>query len=320
MPPRFPVRLFVGLALALPVSGQTAAPAGSPASAAPTEKTGIKHVPSPTTLFTRIRGVFDVELPRLDPPGTFSLHVNPRFGDLLHRTYLRVPVGVTWAVDDRLGFNVEASAYGTHGLKGGETNHVYGIGQLHGGAKYLFPHWPRAGYKTSLGFNLDYPIGSPPADLTDGRNHYIPYAVVERRLPDHPKLTLFGGLSADFVTDSSVRGRVGANSPRSDSLSLTAGGIYDLGQVKWTLESTYTTTALIGHDARNIFTVRPSLLWFVPRQITLNSKTQWIVGLGARATWGPDGFEFSTGTRVRAEITFRQVWGKIRGAFEAQDR
>lgn len=286
----------------------------------PDEKPEIKQVPAPATLFTRIRGIFDVELPRLDPPGTFSLHVNPRFGDLLHRHYLRVPVGVTWAVDDRLGFNVEASTYGTHGLKGGAADHIYGIGQLHGGVKYLFPNWPRADYKTSVGFNADYPVGSPPADLTDGRNHYIPYTVIEHRLPDHPKVTLFGGLSADFVTDSFVHGSVGANTPLSDSLSLTTGGIYDLGQVKWTLESTYTTTALIGRDAQNIFTVRPSLLWFVPKKITFHSKTQWIVGLGARATWGPDGFEFSTGTRVRAEITFQQVLGKIRGAFEARQR
>lgn len=316
MPHRLPVICLIALILTPAVSAQTAAP-GSPATPA-AEETGIKHVPSPTTLFTRIRGVFDVELPRLDPPGTFSLHVNPRFGDLLHRRYLRVPIGVTWAVNDRLGFNFEASTYGTHGLKGGEADHVYGVGQLHGGVKYLFPAWPRADYKTSIGLNVDHPVGSPPADLTDGRNHYIPYAVMEHRLAEHPKVTLFGGLSADFVEASFVRGSVGANSPRSDSLSVTTGGIYDLGQVKWTLESTYTTTALIGRDAQSIFTVRPSLLWFVPRKITLNSKTQWIVGLGARATWGPDGFEFSTGTRVRAEITFRQVLGKIRGAFEAR--
>jgi hypothetical protein len=35
-----------------------------------------------------------------------------------------------------------------------------------------------------------------------------------------------------------------------------------------------------------------------------------------RSTWGPDGYEFSTGTRVRAEITFGQALQKIRGTFE----
>lgn len=62
----------------------------------------------------------------------------------------------------------------------------------------------------------------------------------------------------------------------------------------------------------HFFSIRPSVLWWVPRRFTLNSKTQWIVGFGARSTWGPDGYEFSTGSRVRAEITFRQALQKVR--------
>jgi len=36
------------------------------------------------------------------------------------------------------------------------------------------------------------------------------------------------------------------------------------------------------------------------------------VGLGLRSTWGPDGYDFGVSTRVRAEITFRQVVARIR--------
>jgi hypothetical protein len=42
------------------------------------------------------------------------------------------------------------------------------------------------------------------------------------------------------------------------------------------------------------------------------SKTQWILVLGARVSFGPDGTEISTSSRVRAEITFRQVMEKFR--------
>lgn len=270
--------------------------------------------PTSPGLLNRISGLFDIDLPHLDPPGTFRLTFNPRFGDLLHRDYIRLPTGVRWAVNDQLGFNVEAEAYATHGLGGGTGN--YGFSMIRTGGKYLLPRCPAELYQTSIGLDATLPVGSPPRDLTDGHNHYSPSLVVERHDPKFPRWTQFAGASLDFVTPSHVEGGFGLNTPHDDSLSLTGGAIYNLGQIKWTLQGTYTTTALVsGGDEVNIFTVRPSVLWFVPRRYTFNSKTQWIVGLGLRSTWGPDGFEFSTGTRVRAEITFGQAWDKLRGSF-----
>lgn len=267
-------------------------------------------------LLDRIRGLFDIDLPHLDPPGTFRVTFNPRFGDLLHRDYIRLPTGVKWAVNDQLGFNVEAEAYATHGLSSGSTGN-YGFGMVRLGGKYLLPRCPAEFYQTSLGIDTALPVGSPPEDLTDGHNHYSPSLVVERHNPEFPRWTQFAGFSLDFVTPSHVHGGFGINTPHDDSLSLTGGAVYNLGQIKWTVQGTYTTTALIsGGDTVHIFTVRPSVLWFVPRRFTFNSKTQWIVGLGARSTWGPDGYEFSTGTRVRAEITFGQALQKLRGAFD----
>lgn len=265
-------------------------------------------------LFNRIRGLFDIDLPHLDPPGTFNVTFNPRFGDLIHRDYIRLPTGVRWAVNDRLGFNVEAEAYATHGL--GSKTSTNGIGVVRLGGKYLLRHCPAADWETSLGLNLDLPVGSPPRDLTDGHNHYSPFIVMQHHDDEHLRWTEFVGLSLDFVTPSHVHGGFGRNTPHDDSVSLTTGAIYNMGQVKYTVQGTYTTTALIsGGDEVNIFTIRPSVLWFVPRRYTLNSKTQWIIGVGARSTWGPDGYEFSTGTRVRAEITFGQALDKIRGSF-----
>lgn len=266
-------------------------------------------------LFTRIRGLFDIDLPQLDPPGTFKVSFNPRFGDLLHRDYIRLPTGVRWAVNDQLGFNVEAEAYATHGLGGGTSN--YGVGMVRLGGKYLLRQWPRADYETSVGLNMDLPVGSPPADLTDGHNHYSPFIVLQHHDPEYPRWTEFVGFSADFVTPSHVKGGFGLNTPHDDSLSLTSGAIYNLGQIKWTLQGTYTTTAIITRGSEHFFTIRPSALWFVPRRFTLNSKTQWIIGVGVRSTWGPDGYEFSTGTRVRAEITFGQALEKLRGSFNS---
>ena len=121
-----------------------------------------------------------------------------------------------------------------------------------------------------------------------------------------------GGPAFDLVTDSHVNGQIGTNTPADDSFTFTAGATYDLGQIKWTFQTAYTTSAPWAKESVNIYNVRPSVLWYVPRRYTFNSRTQWIVGFGVRGTWGPDGFEISQSSRVRAEITFRQVMDKLR--------
>lgn len=275
--------------------------------------------PEPNRLFGwRFGGLFDLDLPRFDPPGTFRVQFNPRVSDLVRRSYLRVPTGVRWTVNDRVELYGEAEAFLTHGLDD-DTSAGYGIGELRFGARRLFADWPRPGFATSTGVNVELPVGDPPLDLTDGRNHVGPYILTERRFERHPKWTVFGGVSADLVSTSSVPLNLGRSATKDDSVALNAGATYDLGEIKWTLQATYATTAIVGVD-EHFLTVRPSVLWWVPRRYTLNSETQWIVGLGFRAMWGPDGREFSTSSRVRAELTFgqavqrvRDTWGKATG-------
>ncbi len=262
-------------------------------------------------MFSRIRGLFDIDLPEIDPPGTFKLKLHPHFGDFLHKRYLRIDSGVEWAVNKNLQFNVEADAFGTHGLRRGAA--TYGIGQVHLGTKYLFKEFLRPDFETSIGFNADLPTGHPPLDFTDGHNHYSPYFITQHHTAINPHLTTFAGLSLDLITPSHVNGGFGTNQPHNDSFSVNTGVVYDLGQFKWTLATTYTTTALIGGKAEHFFTIRPSVLWFVPKRYTFNGKTQWIFGFGARSTWGPDGYEFSTGSRIRAELTFGQFMNRMHG-------
>jgi hypothetical protein len=160
--------------------------------------------------------------------------------------------------------------------------------------------------------NVEVPVGSPPVDLTDGFNHVAPGFLIQHLSHHHPKLTTFAGAGLDIVSDSEIAGTPVRNQPLDDSMNFTAGVIYDLGQVKWTLSATYATTAALGDHPEDFFYVRPSLLWYVPKKYTFNYQTQWILGLGLRASWGPDGTELSFSNKVRAEITFRQVMEKIR--------
>ena len=287
--------LLLGLAAA---QGQTA-PAGSPPPAQ-----------EPRPFLSGIRGLFDFDLPSIDPPGTVKLILHPHFGDLIRKDYMRVEGGFRWAINDHFEIRPEASIYFTHGLGGG--NDGYGVGELRLAGKYILRAWPDPDLETSLNLNVEVPVGDPPVDLTDGFNHIAPGFLVQHHASRYPKLTTFAGAGLDLITVSSIAGTPARNQPLDDSMNFTAGAIYDLGQFKWTLTATYATTAGLGRTTEHFYYLRPNLLWFVPRKYTFNSKTQWILGMGIRASYGPDGTQISFYNRVRAEITFRQVLAKFR--------
>ncbi|RXK56646.1 hypothetical protein ESB00_12480 [Oleiharenicola lentus] len=266
--------------------------------------------PGDTSFLTKVRGLFDFDLPDIDPPGTIKLTLHPHLGDLIRRDYMRVDTGFRWALKENFEINPEAAVYFTHGFGGG--NDGYGIGELRLGSKYILRGWPDPDMETSVFVNVEVPVGSPPVNLTDGLNHFAPGFLVQHHSTRNRKLTTFAGAGLDLVSVSDIAGTPVRNQPLDDSMNFTAGAIYDLGQVKWTFSATYATTAVLGDVTEHFLYLRPSMLWYVPRKYTFNSKTQWLLGLGLRASWGPDGDELSFNTRVRAEVTFRQVVENIR--------
>jgi len=269
-------------------------------------------LPLPNIL-SGLGGLFGIELPRLEPPGTYKLIFHPHFGDFFHRSYIRTDVGLSWSLNDHFGIDAEADTYATHGLHSG-NNYGYGLGQVLSGVKYVFKEWPKPEFQTSIGFTTALPVDHPPVDMTDGLRHYTPNVAIQYRPPTHPRWTVFAASSVDFVNTTEVKGYTALNTPRDNSLSFTGGAIYDMGQLKWTLQGTYTTTALIGERTQNFYSVVPSVLWYVPMRYANFTKTQWIVSLGVNSTWGPDGFYVTTSSRVRAEITFKQVMQKLHDA------
>jgi hypothetical protein len=298
------VRPFLHLALAVLLA--------TAARAAPDSVSENTRTPTaPPPILSRIGGLFTGDLPHLDPPGTMKVIVHPHFGDLVRRDYMRVETGLRWALNENFDITGEAAVYFTHGFRGSSAG--YGIGKLLLGSNYDIEEWPRPRSITSFGLDIEAPVGrQPPIDMTDGHYHFAPHFIVQQESRRNPRLTVFGGMGLDLLTKSSVIGTFGVNRPHDDSVSITGGGIYDLGQFKWTFTGTYATTAGIGDRTDHFYYLQPGLLWYVPRKFTFNSKTQWIVGLKGRASWGPDGTDIGVSTRVRAEITFRQVMEKLR--------
>ncbi len=287
------------------LSAQGPAPAGKAA-----QSQGAPEAIEARPFFSRVQGLFEVDLPQLDPPGTVRLIFRPRLADFVKRDYLRIATGMRWAVNEDIEVSLAGECFATHGLGGGSVG--YGVGEAQFGVRRILRQWPTPDYESSFGMDVQMPVGHPPFDLTDGHNHYTPSFVIQHHWASNPKVTTFGSAAWDVVTPSSVPGGFGRNQPRDDSVRFVTGIVYDLGQLKWTLETSYANTWVSGDDD-HFFTVRPSVLWFVPKKYTFNTKTQWIVGLGVRSTWGLDGHELSTSSRVRAEVTFRQMMDRMRG-------
>src|SRR4051812_18917320 len=61
--------------------------------------------------FSRVRGLFDVDLPRTVEKFHAKVIVHPHFGDFLHRGYVRVPVGVRLGLSDRTEISTEVESY-----------------------------------------------------------------------------------------------------------------------------------------------------------------------------------------------------------------
>lgn len=256
--------------------------------------------------FSRVRGLFDVDLPKTIEKFKTKLIVHPHFGDLLHRGYLRVPVGVRIGLNDRTEVNAEAESYFTHGLR---QPHVgYGLDRLSVGMKYQWNKWLKDYADTSTGFNFTAPVGRPPLDLTDGFEHFTPYVTFSKPLPRFPRLTPFVSFSTDLMWKSSVPGSFRKNEPHSDTLGTSAGFLYDRAPFKYTLVCGYQTTALIGRDNQHFFSVNPSVLWDLPPWLKLHSRSQWIFGVGVKANFGPDGTDFGTSAKLRGEFKFSRLW------------
>jgi len=79
---RLPLLLLLTLT-GLTARAQTVPAAGNPP---PQEE--------PTPFLSGVRGLFDFDLPSIDPPGTMKLILHPHFGDLVRKDYMRVEGGV----------------------------------------------------------------------------------------------------------------------------------------------------------------------------------------------------------------------------------
>ena len=256
----------------------------------------------------RIRGIFNSSLPGTEQKHGLRLLFHPHLGDLSRRDFLRIPLGLRYGLTQNWEVTGEAETYISHGLGDVPLGEKFGFSQVHLGTKYHIGGRLFDGWDVAVGADFTSPVGSPPREITDGLEHVAPFFTAARRWRDSPDIRVFWGMGADLVDRSSIPGKLSKNQLGDDSISLTGGTVWRRGPLNYTLEATYATTRSFGGHPEDVFTLRPAVLWEVPVGYTARFGGRWVVGLGLRATNGPDGTDFGASGKVRVNFDFKRWW------------
>lgn len=258
----------------------------------------------------QIRGVFNSVLPKTERKNALRLIVHPHLGDLTKRDHIRTALGFRYGITKQWEATLEADAYFTHGLRHGGFFEDSGFSTLHLGTKYQLGDPLDLGWDTSIGLNWQQPMGSPPLDVTDGLRHTAPFITASHNLESAPGWRVFAGFGWDAVTQTTTRGSLDKNELGDDSVNLSGGVLWERGPVTYALEATYATTRFTTDVNRDVYALRPSVVWVLPARYTFGSKGKWLLGMGLRLTHGPDGNDVGLNAKLRVNFDFKRLLGR----------
>lgn len=261
----------------------------------------------------RIRGIFDTALPGVEKKNRLKLIINPHFGDLYRRDYLRTPIGLRYGLTQRWEVTGEVETYFSHGL--GDKRFLYreGISNYHFNTKYNLGDRLWRGWDTGIGFDYLTPAGTPPADISDGLEHHVYFVTFSRYLESNRDIRFFWGLTYHTVSAVTPPSLLGGNDLGDDNVGLNAGIVWQRPKLTYTFETTLASTRVVGDLERDVLTFRPGIVWPLPQRYTIKRTGQWIVGMAPRVSFGPDGAVFGVGVKVRGSFDFKR-W--IRSKFQ----
>jgi len=260
----------------------------------------------------RINGIFNTALPGTEKRNSLKLIVHPHLGDLTDRDHLRSALGLRYGLTARWEATAEVDAYFTHGLEKGSFFEDAGLASFHLGTKYKLGDALHFGWDTAVGVDWSQATGSPPPDTTDGLRHFAPYVTFSRQLEDHPAWRVFWGVGYDDIAATSTVGNLNENQLSSDYGTLSGGFLFERRRMTYTMELSYATTDPSIDDRRDVYTLRPGIIWVIPERYTFGSKGKWLLGFGLRAGYGADGTDFGANAKLRVNFDFRRLLGSKR--------
>ena len=243
--------------------------------------------------------VFQSHLPTTLKKYSFRLSVHPHLGDLQHKDYLRMSTSIRYGLTDHCELSADSDLYFSHGLRNIRAFDRYGAANLDLGIKLNLGQFLFSGWDTAAGADYEFPLGRPPAALTDGLRHLRSYATFSHRLAAHPLVRVFVGFRLDDITKTSLRGEFGKNAFHVSSAGITGGWVVDRGNLHYTFEASYDSTRLISSTKEDIYTIRPGVIWEIPTRRDPQVISHWMVGVALNDTYGPGGNSLGASFKLR---------------------
>ena len=252
--------------------------------------------------------IFSSHLPFTLPKYAFRLRVNPHLGDFQNKDYLRLSTNVRYGLSENWEIGAGSDLYVSHGYGDLNSFDHYGAANLRVSAKVNLGQPFFAGWFVGAGFEYATPLGHPPAQLTDGLRHYMPYLTFSHRLESHRAMRIFWGLRLDEVVHTSLPGEFGRNAFTESNWGITGGWVIDRQSLHYTFEATLDTTRIFSRREQDIFSLRPGVIWEIPSRRGPEVKGHWIVGVAAKSTTGPGGTSLGASFKLsyRSDIKRRE--------------
>ncbi len=252
--------------------------------------------------------IFQGHLPTTLEKSALRFSMNPRVDDLQNKDHMRLSTGLRYGVSENFEVSASSELYFSHGRGNIRSFEDYGAADLKLATKINLGEPFLPGWKVGTGFAYQFPTGRPPAELTDGLRHFMPYVTFSHRLESHPAMRIFFGFRFDVLDHTGIQGEFGKNSLHDNSSGITGGWVIDRKNWHYTFEASYDTTRWMSHSVADVYEIRPGVMWEIPKRNYPQLKSNWLVGVALKSTFGPGGTSLGASFRLRYSRDFKHLF------------
>lgn len=294
MTPRHLLRL-AGLVLGLGLTITVA----SAQSTVPSQATSLSNLGE---LLDRLPNLSGLGLPGFLPKDVFRIYSSPHFGDLIHKDYMRVPVGIRAKISPDIQAYGELEGYFTHGLAGSAG---YGLDRLKAGFRDDVVKAPPGSMDVNWSTGVDFvtPLSRPPMELTDGHRHTVPFVGASMLIAPDWALTGYSTIGVDLLNHTALPANFGRNQLHSNSLTFSTGLTRAWPKFSTLITASYSSTDLLSDEHHQVFGLRPAVVFPLTRW--QGRHTRLTATVGGWSIWGPDGHELGASGSVRVEFGYK---------------
>ncbi len=243
--------------------------------------------------------IFQSHLPTTLQEYALRFSEHPHLGDWENKDRMRMTTSLRYGLTENCEISASSDLYFSHGHGNIRAFEEYGAADLELGTKVNLGQPLFAGWDTAVGFDYQFPLGRPPAELTDGLRHLRPFITFSHRIKSHPDLRIFVGFHGDFITRTSLPGEFAKNAFRESSTGITGGWVIDRGNLHYTFEASFDTTRLVSRTEEDSYSVRPGVIWEIPTRHDHRVLSNWMVGVAVEDTFGPGGNSLGASFKLR---------------------